>query len=70
VRPDNPRAMDARTLAEKLPQYGAPVSSCDTVGDGIAEAIGRAGKGGVICALGSLYFSGDIRAAYNAVNSE
>jgi len=70
VRPDNPRAMDVKALAGQLSRYGSPVSPCDTVVRGVAEAIGRAGKDSIICALGSLYFSADIRAAYNAVNSE
>jgi dihydrofolate synthase/folylpolyglutamate synthase len=64
VRPDYPRAMDVQALAEKLTRYGAHVSACGSVADGVAEAVGRAGKGGVVCALGSLYFSADIRAAY------
>jgi len=64
VRPDYPRAMDVKALAGKLESYGAPVSARESVAEGVAEAIGRAGKNGVVCALGSLYFSADIRAAY------
>ena len=64
VRPDYPRAMDAKTLAERLTQFGAPVTACDTVAQGVGEAINRAGESGVVCALGSLYFSADIRQAY------
>jgi len=65
VRPDYPRAMDVKTLAEKLSRHGIPVFARDTIGGGVAEAIGRAGEDGIVCALGSLYFSGDIRAAYS-----
>jgi len=64
VRPDNPRAMAAETLAEKLSRYGAPVTAADTVAAGVGEALNMAGKDGVVCALGSLYFSGEIREAY------
>jgi len=64
VRPDSDRAMGARELAERLSRRGAPVSACDTIGGGVAEAIARAGEGGVVCALGSLYSSADVRAAY------
>ena len=64
VRPDNPRAMGEKALAEKLAVYGIPVSARDTIRAGVAEAIGRAGKEGIVCALGSLYFSGEIRSAY------
>jgi dihydrofolate synthase/folylpolyglutamate synthase len=70
VRPNYPRAMDVGTLAGKLSRYGIPVISRDSVAEGVAEAIGRAGKSSVICALGSLYFSGDIRAAYYETPSE
>ena len=64
VKPDYPRAMDARLLADRLRGFGVPVVSCDTVGVGVAEAIRLAGCSGVVCAVGSLYFSGDIRSAY------
>ena len=64
VRPDNPRAMDVKTLAGKMASYDVPVSIGDTIYDGVAEAIGRAGEGGIVCALGSLYFSAEIREAY------
>jgi len=64
VRPDYYRAMDTEKLSEKLSAYGKPVSTYDTVKDGVIAAIKRAGESGIICALGSLYFSGEIRAAY------
>ena len=64
VKPDYFRAMDAATLAGELSQYGVPVSVGETVSAGVAEAIAKAGKDGVVCALGSLYFSADIREAY------
>ena len=69
VRPDYPRAMDAAALADKLSRYAALVSACASMSEGVVEAIGKAGKDGIVCALGSLYFSGDIRAAYDAVSS-
>jgi dihydrofolate synthase/folylpolyglutamate synthase len=70
VRPDYPRAMDADVLAGRLSEHKAPVLAFNDIGQGVAEAIKRAGKGGVVCALGSLYFSGSIRAAYGSANSE
>ena len=66
VKPDYPRAMDVNALAEKLLHYGLPVSAHDVLEAGVAEAIAEAGQDGVICAIGSLYFSGDIRGAYGA----
>ena len=66
VRPDYPRAMDAKTLAGKLLLTGLPVSAFDDLAQGVAAAFRQAGESGVICALGSLYFSSDIRAAYRS----
>jgi len=66
IRPDNPRALDAKELADKLSRCGAPVTARDSIADGVAEAIREAGEGGIVCALGSLYFSGDVRAEYSA----
>ena len=65
VQPDHPRAMDAETLAGKLRAYDKPVAAYSAVTDGVAKAISHAGKDGVICAVGSLYFSGDIRTAHS-----
>ena len=64
VRPEYPRAMDVKTLAALLANYNVPVVACDTIVKGVDEAIGSAGESGIVCALGSLYFSADIRAAY------
>ena len=65
VRPCYYRAMDAKTLAEKLKRTGVPVVAFDRLSDGVAAALNRSGKDGIVCALGSLYFSGEIREAYS-----
>jgi len=67
VRPDYPRALDARSLAKKILRYGAPVTSRDSIFEAVEDAISRAGKDGIVCALGSLYFSGEVRMAHGAV---
>ena len=67
VRPDYPRAMDVETLALMLSRHGAPVMAHDDLANGVAAAIEEAGSDGVVCAIGSLYFSGDIRAAYQGL---
>ena len=64
VRPNYPRAMSAEVLAEKLYNYGVPVSAGQSVSAGVFDAVNKAGKDGIVCALGSLYFSADIRQAY------
>ena len=64
VMPNNPRAMDTKTLGEKLSRFGAPVRAFDSIEKGVMEAVCSAGKDGIVCAAGSLYFSGDVRHAY------
>ena len=66
VTPDHPRAMNAKELAGKLKRFGVPVADFDKVSTGVAEALKIAGKEDVICAIGSLYFSTEIRAAFNS----
>ena len=64
VRPDNPRAMSAEELAERIRAMGAKATPCDSVADGVDRAVEAEGKDGVACALGSLYMSGDVRACF------
>ena len=64
VRPDNPRAMSAQELAERIRAMGAKATPCESVADGVARAVAAEGKDGVACALGSLYMSGDVRACF------
>jgi dihydrofolate synthase/folylpolyglutamate synthase len=63
VEPHNPRAMKVEELKDTLSVYGLPVTACQSIDAGVAEAVRQAGSDGVVCALGSLYFSGDIREA-------
>ncbi len=67
VRPDNDRAMPAKDLCELLQKLGADAVFCDSIEDAVHLATENAGNDGVVAALGSLYFSGDIRRAYNKV---
>lgn len=64
VKPDNPRAMQAKDLAKLLSDLGAKTEYCDNVADGVKNALQKAGKSGIVACLGSLYFSGEIRKAY------
>ncbi|MDR2421291.1 MAG: bifunctional folylpolyglutamate synthase/dihydrofolate synthase [Oscillospiraceae bacterium] len=63
VTPENPRAMDAAALAELLGGYGVPAEACGTVEAGVRRASEIAGESGAVAALGSLYFSSDVRKA-------
>ncbi len=59
---DSPRAMSAQQLCEELSRYQVPACACDTVPEAVQTAQQKAGSDGIICALGSLYLAGDIRA--------
>jgi dihydrofolate synthase/folylpolyglutamate synthase len=65
VKPDNPRAMESRELAEKLKRFGVQVVDCGAVNIGVSEALNMAGEDDVVCAMGSLYFSAEVREAYS-----
>ncbi|MBR1845190.1 MAG: bifunctional folylpolyglutamate synthase/dihydrofolate synthase [Oscillospiraceae bacterium] len=64
VTPDNPRAMPAEDLAALIGSVThLPVTACDAIPVGVAAALEQSGAAGAVCALGSLYFSGQIRQA-------
>ena len=63
ARPDNPRAMQAEELARRLESCGARAIACGSVKDAVDKAIDSVGKDGAVVALGSLYFSAEIREA-------
>ena len=63
ARPDNPRAMQADELARRLEGCGAKAIACDSVADAVNKAIASVGADGAVVALGSLYFSAEIREA-------
>ena len=64
VTPDNPRAMKADILAQRIAALGTEAIPCPSVAQGVAEAIAFAGEEGVVCAVGSLYMSGEVRACF------
>jgi dihydrofolate synthase/folylpolyglutamate synthase len=65
LRPNNPRAMSAKDLADKLRnEFGVDALPCGSFDDGVKKACEAAGKDGIVCALGSLYFSEDVRKSY------
>lgn len=63
IHPDNSRALTAESLRELLAARNVPAQVCGTVEEGVDTAIRAAGTDGVVCALGSLYFSADVRRA-------
>lgn len=67
VTPDSPRALDAEKLAETIRHrwQAGEVIPCATVGAGVARAQALATPEDVICAYGSLYMAGEIRAQFH-----
>lgn len=63
VTPRNPRALEANILAEKIRILGGQSKACQSIGDGVKEILKEAGNLGIVCALGTLYFSDDVRQA-------
>ncbi len=64
VTANNPRAMPGQALADKICALGVEAECCSSIAEGVAAAQGAAGYDGRVCALGTLYFSGDVRRAF------
>lgn len=64
VTPDNPRAMPAAELAQRLNAVGGHAQAADTLEDGLRMARKLAGDG-IVVAAGSLYFAGALRTVLN-----
>ena len=65
ISPNNSRALPAGELAASLEKYGKKVSVCDSIEDGVETAMDiAAARNGMVCAVGSLYSVGDIRAYF------
>lgn len=64
VTPNSDRALPAEELAEHLKKHGKPVTACGSIKDGVSAALESAGKNGMVCAVGSLYMAGEIRACF------
>jgi len=67
VQPDTPRAMNASALRELLRTTGIPAAAFASLPDGVRAAVMAAGRDGLVCALGSLYFSAEVRDAVNGL---
>lgn len=64
VTPDSPRALEAQTLCQRLKTdyHFANATPCSSVAEALALVRQSAQKGDVICACGSLYLIGEVRA--------
>ena len=63
VRPDSPRAMSAEALADEIRSLGGEAEPVETVQSGVQKMLAGAQPEDVLLAIGSLYMSGDVRAA-------
>lgn len=64
VRPDNPRALSAQELAQRIASVGAVALPASTVEQGVAMAVREAAGERPVLALGSLYMYAEVYAAY------
>lgn len=64
ITPPHPMAKPAAELSQELGQFGKDVFTCGSITEGIERALELAGDRGVVCAVGSLYSAGEIRAYF------
>lgn len=69
VAAHTPRAMPAAELAGHIRALGGQAETADSIPAGVARVIELAGEGPV-CALGTLYFSGEVRQAFSALGGK
>lgn len=67
VTPENPRSLDAESLAAFLRQLGKPAQAAGSVEEGVKKALALAGTEGTVLAFGSLYMTGSIRQAVKSM---
>lgn len=65
LTPESPRALPAEDLAKLLKKYRKPIHVCPDIREAVGLALDMAGSTGVICAVGSLYSVGAIRACFD-----
>ncbi len=64
ITPDSPRALPAEELASFLNRFNKPVAICSSIRDGVSLSLDRSNSDSVVCAVGSLYSVGEIRACF------
>ena len=64
VTPDSDRALPAADLGKELARFGKPVTVCGGIPEGVSTAMEQAGPDGAVCAVGSLYMAGAVRACF------
>ncbi len=65
VTPETPRALPGEKLAKLFAEYGKEVQVCSSIEEGVRTAMDIADElEGMVCACGSLYICGNIRACF------
>ena len=65
ITPESERALPAEELAKKLEKYGKRITVCPAIPEAVGAACDAAGDTGMVCAVGSLYSVGAIRACFD-----
>ena len=65
ITPESERALPAEELAKKLEKYGKQITVCPAIPEAVGAACDAAGDTGMVCAVGSLYSVGAIRACFD-----
>ena len=68
VAAHTPRAMPAEALAQQIRSRGGIAEAASDIEAGVARAVALGGTGPV-CALGTLYFSGEVRTAFRKLQN-
>ena len=69
ITPDNPRALDATLLAEKIQAKGMSATAYPNMQTALNAAQNHAGANGTLCVCGSLYNIGAAKTALNVIQS-
>lgn len=64
VAPNSERALPAAELGAYLEKFGKPVQAFESIPEAVAAAREAAGEEGAVCAVGSLYMAGPVRAEF------
>ena len=65
VRPNSDRALAVEDLKKEIEKFGKVATAAESIKEGMALALEKAGEDGMVCAVGSLYMAGDVRACFN-----
>lgn len=67
ITPPTPRKLESKDLAEWLQKEGAKAVACESVLEGVQEAVKLAGDTGAVVCFGSLYSIGDIKTSFESM---